>query len=113
MYNILDQLLHCHSDRHALVFPFALYQMEGIQTEYNKNPQEEEQRSIVGNFFSRRYHDLNFVVQDVTTTETRNSNTGDSNTINRGSTMKKHDMVRIIHKRWHWYYKNLTKYGNE
>ena len=77
MYNILDQVLHCHSDRHALVFPFALYQMEGTQTEYNKNPQEEEQRSIVGNFFSRRYHDLNVVVQDVTTTETRNSNTGD------------------------------------
>ena len=87
--------------------------MEGIQTEYNKNPLEEEQRSIVGNFFSRRYHDLNFAVQDVTTTETRNSNTGDSNTINRRSTMKKHDMVRIIHKRWHWYHKNLKKYGNE
>jgi hypothetical protein len=113
---ILDQL-HCHSDRDTLIFPFALYQMEGIQTEYNKNSQEQDRRSPVDNFFSRRNNDLNFVVQEVTTTtetetETRNSNDDDedSNNINFVSTMKKHDMVRIIHEGRHWFYKNLSNY---
>merc|ERR1712238_378959 len=101
---ILDQL-HCHSNRDALVFPIAVYQMGGLQTEYNDQPRKKlTYRGPVDELFSRLRHDLNFVQEIATTTETSNNN-GDSK--NNLLSTTKQDMIRIIRDRRHWSYRYL------